>query len=143
MHLEERHRNGWFSITTSLRNINPWIHSEGYNVISMSQLKQSHYHYYVVNMLKHSHWSCLAQDAKGRDLDLRIYKGKVLLVVNVASKWLFSFAYQLSYCAFYVNFLKGQKKKKRRRKNYHLFDLCFLFLFFCFYDFIKEIVKTK
>lgn len=27
------------------------------------------------------------QDAKGNDIDLGIYKGKVLLFVNVASKW--------------------------------------------------------
>lgn len=31
------------------------------------------------------------QDARGQDVDLSIYKGKVLLVVNVASKWFFSF----------------------------------------------------
>lgn len=29
------------------------------------------------------------QDSRGKDVDLSIYKGKVLLVVNVASKWLF------------------------------------------------------
>lgn len=29
----------------------------------------------------------LLQDNTGKDLDLGIYKGKVLLVVNVASKW--------------------------------------------------------
>lgn len=29
---------------------------------------------------------CL-QDAKGNDVDLSIYKGKALLVVNVASQW--------------------------------------------------------
>lgn len=29
----------------------------------------------------------LMQDAKGSDVDLSIYKSKVLLVVNVASKW--------------------------------------------------------
>lgn len=28
------------------------------------------------------------QDSKGKDVDLSIYKGKVVLVVNVASKWL-------------------------------------------------------
>lgn len=27
------------------------------------------------------------QDAKGKDVDLSIYKGKVLLIVNVASQW--------------------------------------------------------
>lgn len=27
------------------------------------------------------------QDAKGNDVDLNIYKGKVLIIVNVASKW--------------------------------------------------------
>jgi hypothetical protein len=27
------------------------------------------------------------QDAKGNDVDLSTYKGKVLLIVNVASKW--------------------------------------------------------
>ena len=27
------------------------------------------------------------QDAKGNDVDLSIYKGKVLLIVNVASEW--------------------------------------------------------
>ncbi|XWS31606.1 hypothetical protein CRYUN_Cryun23aG0090800 [Craigia yunnanensis] len=30
------------------------------------------------------------KDTKGQDVDLSIYKGKVLLVVNVASKWFFS-----------------------------------------------------
>ena len=99
----------------------------------MSQLKQSHYHYYVVNMLKHSHWLCLAQDAKGRDLDLRIYKGKVLLVVNVASKWLFSFAYQLSYCAFYVNFLKGQKKKKKKKEEERI-TTCLIYVFIFYFS---------
>lgn len=29
---------------------------------------------------------CL-QDAKGKDVDLSAYKGKVLLIVNVASQW--------------------------------------------------------
>lgn len=29
----------------------------------------------------------LSQDAKGNDVDLSIYKGKVLLIVNVASQW--------------------------------------------------------
>lgn len=29
----------------------------------------------------------LVQDAKGSDVDLSVYKGKVLLIVNVASKW--------------------------------------------------------
>lgn len=29
----------------------------------------------------------LMQDAKGNDVDLSVYKGKVLLIVNVASKW--------------------------------------------------------
>jgi glutathione peroxidase-family protein len=27
------------------------------------------------------------QDGKGNDVDLATYKGKVLLIVNVASKW--------------------------------------------------------
>ena len=31
------------------------------------------------------------QDSKGNDVDLSIYKGKVLLIVNVASKWYFVF----------------------------------------------------
>ncbi|KAJ0808346.1 putative glutathione peroxidase, Thioredoxin-like superfamily [Helianthus annuus] len=31
------------------------------------------------------------KDAKGKDVDLSIYKGKVVLIVNVASKWLFLF----------------------------------------------------
>lgn len=29
------------------------------------------------------------QDSSGKDVDLSIYDGKVLLIVNVASKWLF------------------------------------------------------
>lgn len=29
------------------------------------------------------------QDAKGNDVDLSVYKGKVLLIINVASKWYF------------------------------------------------------
>jgi glutathione peroxidase-family protein len=32
------------------------------------------------------------QDAKGNDVDLSTYKGKVLLIINVASKWYSSFA---------------------------------------------------
>uniref|UniRef100_A0A2P2K6Z2 Glutathione peroxidase n=1 Tax=Rhizophora mucronata TaxID=61149 RepID=A0A2P2K6Z2_RHIMU len=31
------------------------------------------------------------KDSRGRDVDLGNYKGKVLLVVNVASKWSFPF----------------------------------------------------
>ena len=31
------------------------------------------------------------QDYRGKDVDLNIYKGKILLVVNVASKWFFPF----------------------------------------------------
>lgn len=31
--------------------------------------------------------SVILQDAKGNDVHLNIYKGKVLLIVNVASKW--------------------------------------------------------
>jgi glutathione peroxidase len=27
------------------------------------------------------------QDASGKDVDLSVYKGKVLLIVNVASQW--------------------------------------------------------
>ena len=30
------------------------------------------------------------QDSRGKDVDLSIYKGKVLLIVNVASKWFVS-----------------------------------------------------
>lgn len=30
---------------------------------------------------------CEAQDSMGKDVNLSIYKGKVLLIVNVASKW--------------------------------------------------------
>lgn len=30
------------------------------------------------------------QDSRGKDVDLSVYKGKVLLVVNVASKWFVS-----------------------------------------------------
>lgn len=33
----------------------------------------------------------ILQDAKGKDADLSVYKGKVLLVVNVASKWFLVF----------------------------------------------------
>jgi len=32
------------------------------------------------------------QDAKGNDVDLSTYKGKVLLIVNVASKWYYASA---------------------------------------------------
>lgn len=38
------------------------------------------------------------QDARGQDVDLSIYKGKVLLVVNVASKW-FSLFLATSLCS--------------------------------------------
>jgi len=30
---------------------------------------------------------CCEQDASGKDVDLSTYKGKVLLIVNVASQW--------------------------------------------------------
>lgn len=33
------------------------------------------------------HFLHLMQDAKGNDVDLSTYKGKVLLIVNVASQW--------------------------------------------------------
>lgn len=33
----------------------------------------------------------MVKDAKGEDVDLSIYRGKVVLVVNVASKWLVFF----------------------------------------------------
>jgi len=46
----------------------------------------------------------LKQDARGKDVNLNAYRGKVLLVVNVASKWL------AQYC--FVLFLNGQKKTK-------------------------------
>lgn len=32
-------------------------------------------------------WVMMLQDAKGNDVNLGIYKGKVLLIVNVASQW--------------------------------------------------------
>ncbi|XWS48933.1 hypothetical protein CRYUN_Cryun13aG0119700 [Craigia yunnanensis] len=32
-------------------------------------------------------YDCTIKDAKGNDVDLSTYKGKVLLIVNVASKW--------------------------------------------------------
>lgn len=35
------------------------------------------------------------QNSKGQDVDLSIYKGKVLLIVNVASKWFFPFSQNL------------------------------------------------
>lgn len=35
-------------------------------------------------------WFWGVQDYRGNDVDLGLYKGKVLLVVNVASKWYFS-----------------------------------------------------
>ncbi|KAK6780490.1 hypothetical protein RDI58_022674 [Solanum bulbocastanum] len=37
------------------------------------------------------------KDSKGKNVDLSIYKGKVLLVVNVASKWFFSLQF-LIFC---------------------------------------------
>lgn len=43
----------------------------------------------------------LVQDAKGNDVDLSVYKGKVLLIVNVASKWylrMFSFSHFFLRC---------------------------------------------
>ncbi|KAL0418765.1 UNVERIFIED_CONTAM: putative glutathione peroxidase 4 [Sesamum radiatum] len=40
------------------------------------------------------------KDSKGRDVDLSIYKGKVLLVVNVASKWWGFFLFFLSWVLF-------------------------------------------
>lgn len=35
-------------------------------------------------------WDLVVQDSKGKEVDLSLYEGKVLLVVNVASKWYFS-----------------------------------------------------
>lgn len=42
----------------------------------------------------------LSQDAKGDNVDLSIYKGKVLLIVNVASMWYIvaSSEYFVSFC---------------------------------------------
>jgi len=37
-------------------------------------------------------FSSILQDGKGNDVDLATYKGKVLLIVNVASKW-YAYAY--------------------------------------------------
>lgn len=53
------------------------------------------------------------QDAKGSYVDLGIYKGKVLLIVNVASKWYSSFAsfymkvIRLNLADFLFNLKKG------------------------------------
>ncbi|KAI3967187.1 hypothetical protein MKX01_042772 [Papaver californicum] len=42
------------------------------------------------------------KDARGNDVDLSTYKGKVLLIVNVASQWdvSISFSYSLSRLLF-------------------------------------------
>jgi Glutathione peroxidase len=54
------------------------------------------YLYYSIYQLLSGGWlkmsvlsgfKSLHQDAKGNDVDLSIYKGKVLLIVNVASQW--------------------------------------------------------
>ncbi|GAY40730.1 hypothetical protein CUMW_054250 [Citrus unshiu] len=37
------------------------------------------------------------KDSKGKDVDLSIYKGKVLLIVNVASKWFVSFSFWVGF----------------------------------------------
>lgn len=42
----------------------------------------------------------LEQDSKGKDVDLSIYKGKVLLIVNVASKWFVSFSFWVFFLFF-------------------------------------------
>lgn len=39
------------------------------------------------------------QDYKSKDVDLGVYKGKVLLVVNVASKWFFPL---FALCVFFL-----------------------------------------
>lgn len=46
----------------------------------------------------------LMQDAKGNDVDLSIYKGKVLLIVNVASQWYYSLGslVVLERCLFHI-----------------------------------------
>lgn len=59
------------------------------------------------------------QDAKGKDVDLSVYRGKVLLIVNVASEWyphIFHFSHLLLFSSF--------ERKKREKKN--------LFIHCCF-----------
>lgn len=48
------------------------------------------------------------QDVKGNDVDLSTYKGKVLLIVNVASKWYYASA---SFFLLY-NYYKPNYPKK-------------------------------
>lgn len=53
------------------------------------------------------------QDAKGKDVDLSVYRGKVLLIVNVASEWyphIFHFSHLLLFSSF--------ERKKREKKTY-------------------------
>lgn len=41
----------------------------------------------IVHYEAKEHVSLVVQDASGKDVDLSVYKGKVLLIVNVASQW--------------------------------------------------------
>lgn len=62
----------------------------------------------------------VVQDSRGKDVDLSIYKGKVLLVVNVASKWLFLLFFVFSFSKFRLNFI-------------NLTIFIFIFIYFFFY----------
>ena len=41
----------------------------------------------MLHKLRFNVWRHFLQDARGNDVDFSTYKGKVLLIVNVASKW--------------------------------------------------------
>lgn len=57
----------------------------------------------------------LVQDAKGNDVDLSVYKGKVLLIVNVASKWYLPWMFSFLHFFFAV----------RNKKEVIFFSLLF------------------
>lgn len=59
----------------------------------------------------------LVQDAKGNDVDLSVYKGKVLLIVNVASKWYLPRMFGFSHFFFVVR----NRKKKKELLSFHCF----------------------
>ncbi len=53
------------------------------------------------------------QDNQGRDVDLKCYKGKILLIINVASQWYLIWAWkkfivpQCPLSIFYIFFFMG------------------------------------
>lgn len=95
-------KHGCFSIRHGEKH--PWIYRQGFVFLFsffFSSIQSRNPSFFLVLVLVPVLFSrlvtlslknsCGVQDAKGKDVDLSIYKGKVLLVVNVASKWFFTF----------------------------------------------------